>query len=74
MKEILIKYGIPEYTVNAIMMLYNNTRSLVRSPYGDTHFVEITNGVLQRVYTRTIYFYKKHLWTMTENSDLLKLK
>ena len=26
MKEILIKYGIPEETVNAIMMLCNNTR------------------------------------------------
>ena len=26
MKEMLIKYGIPEETVNAIMMLYNNTR------------------------------------------------
>ena len=36
MKEILIKYGIPEETANAIMMLYNNTRAMVRSPDGDT--------------------------------------
>ena len=32
MKEILLKYGIPEETVCAIMILYKNTRSMVRSP------------------------------------------
>ena len=29
------------------MMLYNNTRSMVRSPDGDTPYFEITTGVLQ---------------------------
>ena len=29
------------------MMLYRNTRSMVRSPDGDTAFFEITTGVLQ---------------------------
>ena len=29
------------------MMLYNNIRSMVRSPDGDTPFSEITIGVLQ---------------------------
>ena len=47
MKEILLKYGIPEETVCTIMMLYNNTRSMVRSPDGDTPYFEITTGVLQ---------------------------
>ena len=47
MKEILIKYSIPEETVNAIMMLYNNTRSMVRTPDGDTPFFEINTGVFQ---------------------------
>ena len=47
MKEILLKYGIPEETVFAIMMLYKNTRSMVRSPDGDTTYFEITTGVLQ---------------------------
>ena len=47
MKEILIKYGIPEETANAIMMLYNNTRAMVRSPDGDTLFFQITTGMLQ---------------------------
>ena len=47
MKEILLKYGIPEETDCAIMMLYKNTRSMVRSPDGDTRYFEITTGVLQ---------------------------
>ena len=38
MKEILLKYGIPEKTVYAIMMLYKNTRSMVRSPDEDTPY------------------------------------
>ena len=32
MRSIIIHYGIPEETVNAIMMLYKNTRSMVISP------------------------------------------
>ena len=47
MKIVLIKYGLPSETVNAIMILYKNTRSMVRSPDGDTNFFEITTGVLQ---------------------------
>ena len=47
MKEILIAYGVPVETVNAIMMLYRNTRSIVRSPDGDSQFFDITAGVLQ---------------------------
>ena len=47
MKHILKSYGIPAETVNAIMMLYMNTRSMVRSPDGDTQFFEITTGTLQ---------------------------
>ena len=43
MKEILLAYGIPEETVEAIMMLYKNTRS----PDGDTDFFDIQAGVLQ---------------------------
>ena len=47
MKEILLAYGIPKETVNAIMTLYMNTKSTVRSPDGDTDFFNITSGVLQ---------------------------
>ena len=39
--------GIPSETVAATMMLYKHTKSLVRSPDGDTSFFDITAGVLQ---------------------------
>ena len=42
MKDIIIIYCIPTEIVNAILMLYNNTRSMVRSPDGDTPFFDIT--------------------------------
>ena len=47
MEEILLAYGIPQETVSAIMMLYRNTQSMVRSPDGDTDFFDILAGVLQ---------------------------
>ena len=47
MKEILTAYGLPKETVDAIMMLYQNTRCMVCSPDGDTDFFNITAGVLQ---------------------------
>ena len=39
-------YPLKILTVNAILML-KNTRSMVRSPDGDTPFFDITTGVLQ---------------------------
>ena len=45
--EILMAYGVPEETIAAIMMLYKNTKSMVRSPDGDTDFFEVLAGVLQ---------------------------
>ena len=47
MKDILIIYGIPTDIRNAILMLYKNTRSMVRSPDGDTPFFDITTELLQ---------------------------
>ena len=47
MEQILLAYGIPKETVDAIMMLYKNTRAKVRSPDGDTDFFDILAGVLQ---------------------------
>ena len=47
MKQIMNAYGIPKETVTAIMMLYKNTKSMVKSPDGDTEFFNITKGVLQ---------------------------
>ena len=45
--EVLLAYGIPQEIVNAIAMLYKDSKSMVRSPDGDTDFFNITSGVLQ---------------------------
>jgi len=44
------------------MILYSNTRSMVRSPDCDTNFFKITAGVLHRWHTRTLHImlYKFH--------------
>ena len=47
MEKIMLAYGIPHETVSAIMMLYKNTKSKVRSPDGDTDYFDINAGVLQ---------------------------
>ena len=47
MEEILLAYGIPQETVSAIMILRKNTKSMVRSPDGDTDYFDILAGVLQ---------------------------
>ena len=47
MAEILKAYGIPEKIINAIMIAYKDTKSIVRSDDGDTEFINITGGVLQ---------------------------
>ena len=47
MRDILIAYGIPQETVDAIMMIYQDTCSMVRSPDGNTEFFDIIAGVLQ---------------------------
>ena len=47
MAEILKLYGIPSKIINAIMILYSNNKSMVRSPDGDTELFEINSGVHQ---------------------------
>ena len=47
MEQILLTYGIPKETVAAITILYRNTKVKVRSPDGDTEYVDIVAGVLQ---------------------------
>ena len=47
MKEILSAYGVLKETVDAIMILYRDTCSMVRSPDVDTDFFDISAGVLQ---------------------------
>ena len=47
MDQILHVYGLPEETVAPITMLYRNTKVKVRSPEGDTDYIDIVAGVLQ---------------------------
>lgn len=47
MKEILLLYKIAVETVNAITILYTNTKLMVISPGSDTYLFKITSGVLQ---------------------------
>ena len=56
MEQILQIYGIPTETIEAIMMLYRNTRYMVRYPDGDTAFFEITTGVLQGDTLAPLYY------------------
>ena len=43
LSQTLEAYRIPDETVVPIMMLYKNTRSMVRSPDGDTDFFKGTH-------------------------------
>ena len=47
MEQILLAYGQPKETVEAIMMLYRKTKVKVRSSDGDTDYFDIVAGVLQ---------------------------
>ena len=47
MEQILLAYGFPKETIEAIMMLYKTTKVKVPSPDGDTDFFDIVAGVLQ---------------------------
>ena len=48
MEQILLAYGLPKETIAAITILYRNTKVKVCSPDGDTEYVDIVAGVLQR--------------------------
>ena len=48
MEQILLAYGLPEETVAAITIVCRNTKVKVRSPEGDTEYLDIVAGVLQR--------------------------
>ena len=47
MEHILLAYGLPKETVEAIMILYRNTKVKVCSPDGDADYFDIVDGVLQ---------------------------
>ena len=47
MEQILEAYGISNEIIKAIMIMYKNTQSFVRSSDGDIEFFDIIAGVLQ---------------------------
>ena len=47
MFDILLAYGIPEETVNAIKIMYENTSATVLTPEGETEYFSINSGILQ---------------------------
>ena len=47
MFEILGLYGIPNETIDAIKVLYTNTRSSIVTPDGETESFDILSGILQ---------------------------
>ena len=47
LEQILLAYGQPKETVDAILMLYQNTKIKEPSPGGDTDYFDIVTGVLQ---------------------------
>ena len=47
MFEILRLYGIPTETIEAIKVLYTNTRSSIITPDGETESFDILSGILQ---------------------------
>ena len=44
-EQILLAYGFPKENVTVIMMLYKNTKAMVRSPAEDTDFFDIVVGI-----------------------------
>ena len=47
MEQMLLAFGLPKETVTATMMLYKNTKAMVRSHDGVTNFFDVVVGVLQ---------------------------
>ena len=45
--QILLAYGLPKETLTAIMILYKNTKAMIRSPDRETDDFDIDAGVLQ---------------------------
>ena len=47
MLDILWFYGIPPETIEAIKVMFSNTRSVVLTPVGETESIDILAGILQ---------------------------
>ena len=72
MEQILLTYGLPKETLEAIMMLYKNTKVKVSSLDGDTDYFDIVAGVLH-CETLTPYLLIIYLeYVLRTSIDLMK--
>ena len=69
---ILKSYGIPNKIINAIMILYSNNKSMVRSPDGDTELFDINSGVLQGDNLAPLLFIITFVYVLRTPIDLHK--
>ena len=47
MEQILLVYGLPKEIITTTVVLYNNTKAMIRSSGDDTNFFDIADRVLQ---------------------------
>ena len=72
MKQILLAYSLPEQMFTATIMLYKNTKAMVRSPDGDTDFLDIVSGVLQGDRLTSYLFIIYRDYVLQTSIDLIK--
>ena len=71
MKQALLSYGLPKETAIAMMMLYENTKEMVRSPDGGSDFFNIVAGILLGD-TLTPYLFICLDYVLRTSIDLIK--
>ena len=62
MDQILLGYCLPNETVTAVMMLYKNTKVMVRLTDRETDFFNIDAGVLQKDTLAPYFFFPLPRW------------
>ena len=72
MEQNLLAYSIPKETISAIMIFYRNTKVKVRSPDGDTDYVDIVAGVLQEDTLAPYLFIKCLDYVLRTSIDKMK--
>ena len=67
-----LAYYLPKETVTTIMILYKNIKAIIRSPDGDTGFIEINGGNLQEDTLAAYLFINCLDYALWSSVDLLK--
>ena len=72
MEQTLLAYGLPKETVEAIVILFRNTKVKVHSPDGDTDYFDIVAGVLQGDKLATYIFIICLIYVLRTSIDKIK--